>query len=70
MFKQDNFGDEIYRSMETALIKKQAETQYGLSKLAKVVDLLNTAATIFDQANMKIEADKITEILQALVEDL
>ena len=44
MFKQASFEDELYRSMENSLVKNQTENTHGFNKLAKVADLLNTAA--------------------------
>jgi hypothetical protein len=70
MFKQGSAENEIFRSMEKTLVKSQVENRHGLNKLAKVVDLLNNAATIFDQAGMSGEALEITEILQSLANDL
>ena len=69
MFKQ-GFEDEIYRSMETSLVKNQTENTHGLNKLAKAVDYLNDAAAIFERAGMVAEATQITEVLQALAKDL
>jgi hypothetical protein len=70
MFKQGNWEDELYRSMETSLVKNQTETVHGFNKLAKAIDLLNTAAVIFDQAGMTEESSSITKILQDLTKDL
>lgn len=70
MFKTASMESEILRSMEQNLVKSQVEAEHGFNKLAQAVDLLNAAATIFDQAGMKQEADTITEILQGLVKEL
>jgi hypothetical protein len=70
MYKQGSFEDEIYRSMETTLVKTQTENRHGLNKLAKAADLLNTAAAIFEKAGMYQEAQAITIILNDLVGDL
>lgn len=69
MFRTGSFEDEIYRSMETSLVKNQVENTYGIQKLAKAVDFLNTAAEIFDQAGMSEESRQITEILRSLAKD-
>ena len=69
MFRTGSFEDEIYRSMETSLVKNQVENTYGIQKLAKAVDFLNTAADIFDQAGMSEESRQITEILRSLAKD-
>lgn len=66
MFKQGSVGDEVFRSMEKTLVKNQTENTHGLNKLAKAVDYLNDAASIFDNAGMVDEANQITEVLQAL----
>lgn len=70
MFERGSFADEISRSMDKSLVKTQTENTYGLSKLAKAVDFLNDAATIFERAGMFSEAAQVTEILQALTKDL
>lgn len=70
MFKQSSFEDEIYRSMEKTLVNNQVEETHGFNRLAKAVDLLNTAAAIFEQAGMHEEAANITELLQGLAKDL
>lgn len=70
MFKLGNLENELYRSMETVLTKTQTENVHGFNKLAKAVDLLNTAAIIFDQAGMFKEASNITQILESLSKDL
>jgi hypothetical protein len=70
MFKQGSFEDEIFRSMETSLVKTQTEEKHGLSKLAKATDLLNEAASIFDDAEMFQESKDVSDILQNLAKDL
>ena len=70
MFKQGSFEDEIFRSMETSLVKNQTENTHGFNRLAKAADLLNTAAEIFDRAGMTKEAADITQILEDLAKDL
>ena len=70
MFKQGSFEDEIFRSMETSLVKNQTEEKHGLSKLAKAADLLNEAASIFDDAEMFQESKDVSDILQNLIKDL
>ena len=70
MFKSANVEDEIYRSMEASLVKNQTENLHGFNKLAKAVDLLNTAAAIFEQAGMITEAQEITNILHKLAQDV
>lgn len=70
MFKQGNLENEIYRSMEKTLAKSRVENEHGFGKVAKAIDLLNTAATIFEQAGMHEEAAEITKVLQGLAKDL
>ncbi len=67
MFKQASFEDEIYRAMEKTLVKNQTENLHGFDKLAKATDLLNTAASIFESAEMYSEANDVTEVLRSLV---
>lgn len=66
MFKIDSFENEILKSMEKSLIANQSEESNGFSKLAKAVDYLNNAASIFDQAGMHEEASDITKVLESL----
>lgn len=70
MFKQSSFEDEIYRSMEKSLVKNQTENTHGFNKLAKAIDLLNTAAQIFEEACMTDEADDVSNILEDLARGL
>jgi soluble cytochrome b562 len=69
MFKQSSAEDEIYRAMETVLVKNQTEVRHGFDKLAKAADFLSTAAEIFDQAGMLQESEEILEILKNLSQD-
>jgi len=68
LFKQATFEDEIYRSMEKQLVANQTESKHGFKRLAQAIDLLNTAAEIFDQAGMSERAEEVTEVLQDLSE--
>lgn len=70
MFKQGSVEDEIFRSMETSLVKNQVEDRHGFDKLAKAADLLSIAAEIFDNAGMFQESDEIAEILKSLSKDV
>jgi hypothetical protein len=65
MFKQSSIENEIYRSMETSLVKAQVKI-HSFNKLAKVADLLSMAADIFDKAGMIQESDDITKIIESL----
>jgi len=69
LFASQNFEDELFKSMESTLVKSQVEDEHGLNKLAKAADFLNTAATIFEKAGMFQESEEITEILKKLVKD-
>ena len=44
----------------------QLESKYAFSKFAKAVDLLNSAAEIFEKTGMYSEAAEVTEILESL----
>ena len=70
MYKTGSFADEIYQSMGKSLVSNQTETKYGFNKLAKAADLLNAAASIFEQAGMHEEANEVTEVLQELANQL
>lgn len=67
MFKQASIEDEIYRSMEKQLVAHQTEEKQGLKKLAKAADLLQAAASIFEQAGMVEEAEEVTDVLRGFV---
>lgn len=69
MYKLGSFEDEIYRSMESTLVKNQTEDKHGFNKLAKATDLLNTAANIFDDAGMYEESKEITKVLRSMAVD-
>ena len=70
LYTKYNSEDEIYRSMESSLVKTQTENHHGFNKLAKAADLLSTAAAIFDKAGLYQEADGVTQVLQSLAKDL
>lgn len=70
LFDSKHFEDEIYRSMETTLIKNQVEDRHGFNKLVKAADLLKTAAEIFDKAGLLQESEEITEILKSLSKEV
>lgn len=70
MFKNNSFENEIYRSMEKSLIKTQTEEQYGFNKLARAVDYLHAASSIFEQAGMQEESNDIANILKDLASQL
>lgn len=55
--------------MENNLVKNQTETVHGFSRTAKAVDLLNTAAVIFDQAGLRKQAEDVERVLQSLAVD-
>jgi len=70
MFKIGSFENEILLGMEKSLRANQSEeSNQGFNKLAKAVDFLNNAASIFDQADMHKEASEITNILQKIAQD-
>lgn len=70
MFKQGSFEEEIYRSMEKQLVSNQLENVHGFEKIARAINYLHAAATIFEQAEMHEEAAEITEVLQGLSNQL
>jgi len=70
MFKNTSFEDEIYRSMEKQLVSNQLDNSYGFKRLAQAADLLNKAASIFEQAGMPEAVEGITQTLQSLAEEL
>ena len=70
MFKQSNFENEILQSMEKSLVANQSEESNGFNKLAKAVDCLNNAATLFDQAGMHEAASELTNVIKSLASKL
>jgi len=70
MFKRGNVADEVCSAMETKLISLQLEQNHGFNKLAKVADLLNAAASLFEQANMIEEAKEVEQVMESLVNNL
>lgn len=67
MFKSGSIEKELMSSMEKELVDIQFESQHGFGKLAKAVDHLNAAATIFDKAGMTSVASDITDVLESLL---
>ena len=70
LFFSNIYEDEIFRSMESSLVKNQTEKTHGLNKLALAVDYLNDAAGIFEQAGMTLEAFDIVQIITSLTKGL
>jgi hypothetical protein len=70
MFKQASFEEEIYRSMEKQLVSNQLDNDHGFKRLAQAAELLNKAASIFEQAGMPDAVEGITQTLQSLAEEL
>ena len=70
MFKMNNPEDDLFENMSKQLKANALESKKGFNKLAKVTDLLNTAAEIFDKVGMTKEADSITNVLNDVVAKL
>lgn len=70
MFKGGSIETELMHSMEKELVDIQLESQHGFGKLAKAVDHLNAAATLFDKAGMNSVAADITEVLESLLQGM
>ena len=70
MFKNNNFENEIYKSMEKKLSSKQLEDTYNFNKIERAINYLSYAASIFDKAGMYSEASEVTEILGNLSKQL
>lgn len=66
MFKYSSSENEIYQSMGQKLSSAQLENKYNFDKLARVIDYLNTASSIFDQTGLHAEAREINGILFSL----
>ena len=66
LFKEGSFVEEIMNDMQKNMVKRTAEEEYGLSKLAEAVDNLNSAAEILESAGLDIYAEEITNILEKL----
>ena len=52
MFKNNNFENEIYKSMEKKLSSKQLEDTYNFNKIERAINYLSYAASIFDKAEI------------------
>lgn len=70
MFKIGSHADDIVSDMEKELKAQSVEKSFGFNKLAKAADYLNSAASIFEDANLPEISDKITEILKDLANQL
>lgn len=70
MFKEKDFSNEIYKSMEKQLVSNQLENKYAFNKYTRTIDYLNKAASIFDQAGMQQEANEITQVMHAFANKL
>ena len=66
LFKEGSFVEEIMNDMQKNMVKRTVAEEYGLSKLAKAVDNLNSAAEILESAGLDIYAEEITNILEKL----
>lgn len=64
--KQSSFSNEIMSGMKSHLAATKVENKYSFDKVAKAVDLLNTAADIFDDAGFKSESESITSLLESI----
>ena len=54
--------------MEKSMKSNDLENKYGLNKLAKAIDCLNSAAEIFENSNMTKEADQIIEFINVVAQ--
>jgi len=70
MYKIGSFEEELYRSMQKQLVSNQVENKYGFDKLAQAADLLNAAASLFEEAGLTEEAEEVTKVLQDLAAQL
>ena len=66
MYKRADSSDEIFQSMQASLAANQTEAQYGFRKISRALELLATAADIFDQHGMSQEAGEVSAILESL----
>lgn len=67
MFKRGSVADEVSSIMEKELISRQAEQVHGLTKVAKAIELLGDAASLFAKAGMLEEEKEIVDVLGSLL---
>lgn len=67
MFKLGSFEEELYKNMQRNLDNIKSTEVNDLNKLAKVVQYIHKAASIFEQAGMYKQAKELTTILEGLV---
>lgn len=65
MFKYESAENEIFATMQQSL--QNSEKNIKINKLAKVINHLNDAITIFKGAGLEIEASKIQKILDLII---
>lgn len=66
MFKNASCTDEVLQSMEKNLIANKTEEKFVFNKLAKTINYLNSAASIFERAGMYAEAEAIVKVIESL----
>jgi hypothetical protein len=66
MFKLSNFEKELASSMQENLVSNQLDNKYSFDRIAKAIDLLHSAAEIFDDTGFHVEAEVITLMLEKI----
>lgn len=66
MFKYGSIEEELQVSMNKQLVANEVENKHGFTRIAKALDYLNAAASIFDQSGFQKEAEDISSILEEL----
>lgn len=66
MFKLSNFEQELAETMQEHLVSNQLDNKYSFDRIAKAIDLLHSAADIFDDTGFHVEAEVITRMLEKL----
>lgn len=66
LFKFGSVEQELMKSMEKTLVKNQKNEAFHHDKFSKAVDLLNSAAALFDNAGFNKEAEVITTLIEKL----
>ncbi len=70
MFKVGSFEQELQQSMETQLASNYLDGKHGFQRLARAVEMLAKAASIFEAAEMPEIADAITDAVSTLTENV
>ena len=64
MFKRENCENELAQLMNQKLIENKMEKKASFNKLSQAIDLLHSAAGIFDDTGFTEEAEVLTQLIE------